>query len=298
MKFWKIDDNKYAIKARLGRSLFRRVIGINGVEYNKSKWRIEFNQKGLAKSNDIFPETEIIKGEELLKRLYRISKFKSRKELMKYAVMLHESQEYIYMILTEQAFELLEEYEGKLLIYDSKVEEYAEELIYLNRREDFDLYSDKEDFSIKDLIKALDAKRGSILKQDTDSAPYLFLDGYKDLELSEEQKNKLFKEEIKVQNANAFNLENLAEEREINREVWLPILEEMITAEINRRVKRLDNILEDKELATVFKEDRVLKLASEIEALATKLDKELREVCQYEWIEYYQREKDRRIYGF
>ncbi|WP_097018718.1 hypothetical protein [Orenia metallireducens] len=298
MKIWKLTESRYGIKERLTKELFRNLISIRGVEYNKSTWRIEFDEGVLDRVEELLVEIEVIEGEALLERLYRLSKFQARKGLMRHAVMIHEAKDYIYMILSDGAFEILEEYEGTLLVYDSKLEEYATELLYFKEYEKLRLYQEKKaNFSIADIIEVLDSQQGSILKRDPDAAPYLFLDQFQDLKLSDEQKEQLFKKELSVRNVTAFNLERLAEEREINREFWYPTFVELVEKEIIKRKKRIDKFIEKLGIELLFNNEEAVKLGAEIEELLRRIDGDLQEAIDSKWVEYYLREKERRIYG-
>jgi len=298
MKIWKLTESRYGIKERLTKELFRNLISIRGVEYNKSTWRIEFDEGILDRVEELLVEIEVIEGEALLERLYRLSKFQARKGLMRHAVMIHEAKDYIYMILSDGAFEILEEYEGTLLVYDSKLEEYATELLYFKEYEKLRLYQEKKaNFSIADIIEVLDSQQGSILKRDPDAAPYLFLDQFQDLKLSDEQKEQLFKKELSVRNVTAFNLERLAEEREINREFWYPTFVDLVEKEIIKREKRIDKFIEKLGIELLFNNEEAVKLGAEIEELLRRIDGDLQEVIDSKWVEYYLREKERRIYG-
>ncbi|WP_018248686.1 hypothetical protein [Orenia marismortui] len=298
MKLWKLNEDEYCIKERLGKKVFRTLLSIEGVKYNKKTWRIEFSEDVLSRVEEVFQDIEIIKGEGLLNRLYRISKFKPRRGLMKYAVMLHEAKDYIYMILTDKAFELLEEYEGVIVAYDPKIKSYAEEIIYFNNSNKFSQYKDKKkEFSIEEIIEVLNSKQGSFLNRDPDSAPYLFLGDFCDLELSEEKKNKLFKKELVARNITAFNLEALSEERGIDREIWFPVFREKVEKEINKRQSKLNKLIEKEGLRKIFTDQKAIKLGVVIEQLANKINYELEDIIDDDWVRYYQQEKERRIYG-
>jgi len=298
MKIWKLTESKYGIKERLTKKLFRDLISLQGVQYNKSTWRIEFDDVGLNQVKELLDEIEMMEGEALLERLYRLSKFQARKGLMRHAVMIHEAKDYIYMILADGAFEILEDYEGTLVAYDPKVEDYAKELIYFKEYEKLRLYQDdKDSFSIVDIIEVLDSQQGSLLKHDLDAAPYLFLDQFQGLELSNERKEQLFKKELKVRNITAFNLERLAEKREVSRDFWYPIFIELVEKEITKREKRMDRLVEQFDLEELFSNQRALKLGAEIEELISRIEGDLQEVIDGEWVSYYLREKERRIYG-
>jgi hypothetical protein len=298
MKIWKLTEDKYGIKERLTKKLFRDLISIQGVEYNKSTWRIEFDEGVLSKVEELLPEIEIMEGEILLERLYRLSKFQARKGLMRHAVMVHEAKDYIYMVLSDGAFEILEDYEGTLVAYDAKLEEYATELIYFKEYEKLRLYQDEKDnFSIADIIEVLDSQQGSILKHDPDAAPYLFLDQFQGWELNDEKKKQLFKKELIVRNVTAFNLERLAEEREISRDFWYPIFVDMVEKEVIKREKKINKLIEKSSLKNLFKNEKAVKLGAEIEELLRKIDGDLQEIIDREWVRYYLREKEKRIYG-
>ena len=89
MKIWKLTESVYAIKERLGPETYKKVISIDGVNYSKKKWRIQFRGDRIDKIREVVDEVEIIKGYDLIDKLYRISKFKPRKGLMKHSVVIY-----------------------------------------------------------------------------------------------------------------------------------------------------------------------------------------------------------------
>ncbi|MCK8828244.1 hypothetical protein MWH25_10920 [Natroniella acetigena] len=298
MKVWKLTDDKYAIKEYLTNGLFSKLVAEEGVSYNQEAWRIEFVVDKLDLISDYCSEVEIMAGQDLLTRLYRINKFKPRKDLMRHAVMIYELQDYIYFILKDEAFELLEEYEGVLVSHDSKVKRYAEELLYFGQQEKLNKYQNSlEQLGIEKIKEILKEEQGSFLSCDFDSSPLLFVDKYRDIELAEERRTKFFKQELGKRNVTAFNIRQLAEERQVRREVWFPFFEKLVEQEIRQRVGKLERLQERFKLNDLFSNQQALQLVNQLEKLAQKLDKELQEIIGEELVQYYTQEKERLIYG-
>ncbi|MCK8816961.1 hypothetical protein MWH28_06175 [Natroniella sulfidigena] len=298
MKIWKLTDDKYAIKEYLANGLFNKLVAEDGITYNQEAWRIEFSVDKLELIDEYFSEVEIMAGNDLLTRLYRINKFKPRKGLMRHAVMIYQLQDYIYFILKDQAFELLEEYEGILVEHDPKVKRYAEELLYLGQQEKLTKdHNSLEQLGIERIKEILKEEQGSFLSADFDSSPLFFVAKYSDLELTEEKRNKFFKQELGKRNVTAFNIRQLAEERQVDREVWFPIFEKLVEKEIKQRIGKLERLQDSLELEDLFSNQQALELVDQVEKLGQKLDRDLEELIGRELCQYYSQEKERLIYG-
>ncbi|WP_408956118.1 hypothetical protein [Natroniella sp. ANB-PHB2] len=298
MKIWKLTDDKYAIKEYLTNGLFSKLVAEKGVSYNQEAWRIEFGADKLDLISDYFSEIEIIDGNDLVARLYRINKFKPRKGLMRHAVMIYELYDYIYFILKDEAFELLEDYEGVLVRHDPKVKRYAEELLYFGKQEKLTKYQKSlEALGVEEIKEILKEEQGSFLSGDLDSSPFLVVGKYSDLELNEERRNKFFKQELAKRNVTAFNIRQLAKERKIEQEVWFPFFEKLVEKEIRQRVGKLNRLEESFELKNLFSNKKALKLVNQIEKLGQELDRDLEELIGRELSRYYSQEKERLIYG-
>ena len=298
MKIWKLTESVYAIKERLGPETYKKVISIDGVNYSKKKWRIQFRGDRIDKIREVVDEVEIIKGYDLIEKLYRISKFKPRKGLMKHSVVIYEANEYIYFLLTDDNLEVLDEYEGAFVARDDeKVKQYAKEYIYLNKRERLLSYRPEKDWSMKNVVDVIEEEEGSILENDLDSTPLMFTHRYYDLELTSEERGELFKKEIKARRVNAFSVEMLAEKRGVEHGIWYPILEKLVEEEINMRRFKLEQLAKKEGVENLFSKERAIKLGVELDKLTEKINRPLDESLDKELVKEYLDEKERRMYG-
>ncbi|GAB6137671.1 hypothetical protein [Halanaerobaculum tunisiense] len=298
MKIWKLTSDVYAIKEYLDKQLFNQLLNLAGVSYNQKQWRIEFTSDKLKQVKEYVDEVKIIQGADLLDRLYRINKYKSRTGLMKNSVVLYEANGYIYFLLQEEGFNIREDYEGTLVVADQeKIKKYAQECIYFNDREKLIRHQLQEESSVKDIIDVIDNEEGSFLFSDADSTPFLFTSEYYDLNLTNEDKETLFKKEVEKRKVDAFSLERLAERRNILREIWYPILKKLVEEEINLRQFKLEELVKKQGIAGLFADDKIVELGIELDKLTKKIDKTLADYLDQKVVEEYQQEKERRLYG-
>ncbi|GAB6098913.1 hypothetical protein JCM16358_07920 [Halanaerocella petrolearia] len=297
MKIWKLTKDVYAIKEYLDKKLFNDLLAVEGVSYNKEKWRIEFRQNNLSKIKKYVDNMTIVQGPDLINRLYRINKYKSRAGLMKNSIVIYEANDYIYFILQDDGFDILDDYEGSLLVADDKVKEYAKEAIYFNTREKLIKHQIESDGSIKDLIDVIDNDEGSFLFDDFDSSPFLLTSEYYNLELTNKDKETLFIKEVEKRRVDAFNLERLAERRNISREVWYPILVDLVEKEIRLRRFKLEQTIKKKGVNNLFADDKTVKLGIELDKLTDKISKKMDDYLELDIVKEYRSEKEKRTYG-